>query len=150
MKFYATGRRKKAVARVWLMPGEGKITINQRDGESYLTRSTNMKIVEQPLVATGARESYDVWCTAKGGGLSGAFGGGAGSGGAEQIIGGKIGDFLTWLTVSCFVVYLALALGLRWNSSDTTGPESETAEEQVDETDADQTPAEGTTEPEAS
>ena len=74
MKFYATGRRKKAVARVWLMPGEGKITINKRDGESYLTRSTNMKIVEQPLVATGARESYDVWCTAKGGGLSGQAG----------------------------------------------------------------------------
>ena len=53
MKFYATGRRKKAVARVWLMPGEGKITINRRDGESYLSRNTNVKIVEQPLVATG-------------------------------------------------------------------------------------------------
>ena len=71
MKFYATGRRKRAVARVWLLDGEGKIEINQRDGEAYLTRLTNFKVVEQPLHATGTRDKYDVWCTAKGGGLSG-------------------------------------------------------------------------------
>ena len=71
MKFYATGRRKTAVARVWLFDGEGKIQINRRDAEEYLTRSTNMSVVEQPLVATGTRENYDVWCTTKGGGLSG-------------------------------------------------------------------------------
>ncbi len=71
MKFYATGRRKRAIARVWLMPGEGKITINRRDAEAYLTRGTNLKMVEQPLHATNTRESYDVWCTAHGGGLSG-------------------------------------------------------------------------------
>jgi small subunit ribosomal protein S9 len=71
MKFYATGRRKRAIARVWLMPGEGKITINRRDAEAYLTRGTNMKVVEQPLVATNTREEYDVWATAHGGGLSG-------------------------------------------------------------------------------
>ncbi len=70
-KFYATGRRKSAVARVWLMPGDGKITINRRDAEAYLTRGTNMKIVEQPLNTTSTRESFDVWATAKGGGLSG-------------------------------------------------------------------------------
>ena len=71
MKFYATGRRKRAIARVWLMPGEGKITINRRDAEAYLTRPTNLKVVEQPLVATNSREKYDVWATAHGGGLSG-------------------------------------------------------------------------------
>ena len=71
MKFYATGRRKTAVARVWLFDGEGKIQINKRDAEDYLTRSTNYRVVEQPLQATGTRDKYDVWATAKGGGLSG-------------------------------------------------------------------------------
>jgi len=70
MKYYATGRRKRAVARVWLFPGEGKILINRREADSYLCRPTNMKLIEQPLVATGSREKYDVWATAKGGGLS--------------------------------------------------------------------------------
>jgi small subunit ribosomal protein S9 len=74
MKYYSTGRRKSAVARVWLMPGEGKITINRRDAEQYLTRRTNLAQVEQPLVATDTRESYDIWATAKGGGLSGQAG----------------------------------------------------------------------------
>ncbi len=74
MKFYSTGRRKKAVARVWMMPGEGKITINRRDAEDYLMRSTTLKLVEQPLDATENREKYDVWCTAKGGGLTGQAG----------------------------------------------------------------------------
>ncbi|MEE9384246.1 MAG: 30S ribosomal protein S9 [Nannocystaceae bacterium] len=70
MRFYATGRRKSAVARVWLMSGSGKITINERDAEAYLCRATILKIVEQPLVTLDAREKYDVWCTARGGGLS--------------------------------------------------------------------------------
>ncbi|TPV96111.1 MAG: 30S ribosomal protein S9 [Myxococcales bacterium FL481] len=70
MKFYATGRRKTAIARVWLMSGTGKITINRRDADAYLCRATNLKIVEQPLLALDAREKYDVWCTARGGGLS--------------------------------------------------------------------------------
>mgnify|MGYP002784543386 FL=1 len=74
MKYYATGRRKSAVARVWLFPGEGKILINRREADSYLCRPTNMKLIEQPLVATGSREKYDVWATAKGGGLSGQAG----------------------------------------------------------------------------
>lgn len=74
MKYYATGRRKTSIARVWLMPGEGKIQINRRDAEGYLTRATNMKFVEQPLVATDTREQYDVWATAHGGGLSGQAG----------------------------------------------------------------------------
>ncbi len=71
MRFYATGRRKRSVARVWLTSGEGKITINRRDGEAYLARGTVFKVVEQPLQAASAREEYDVWATTKGGGLSG-------------------------------------------------------------------------------
>ncbi len=74
MKYYSTGRRKSAVARVWLMPGEGKITINRRDAEQYLTRRTNLAQVEQPLVATDTRENFDIWATTKGGGLSGQAG----------------------------------------------------------------------------
>jgi small subunit ribosomal protein S9 len=74
MKYYATGRRKTSIARVWLMPGDGKITINRREAEGYLTRPTNMKFVEQPLVETDTREQYDVWATARGGGLTGQAG----------------------------------------------------------------------------
>ena len=74
MKFYATGRRKTAVARVWLFPGEGKILINNRDADAYLARPTNMKLIEQPLNQTGVREKYDVWATCRGGGLSGQAG----------------------------------------------------------------------------
>ncbi len=70
MSYYATGRRKTSVARVWLFAGSGRITINRRDAERYVTRPTNMKIVEQPLVVTNTRDKFDVWCTAKGGGLS--------------------------------------------------------------------------------
>ena len=74
MKYYATGRRKTAVARVWMFEGDGKIIINRRTAEQYLTRNTNMKIVEQPLYATGTTDKYDVWATVKGGGLSGQAG----------------------------------------------------------------------------
>lgn len=74
MKFYATGRRKTSIARVWLFNGDGKIVINRRGAEQYLTRQTNLKIVEQPMMATGTADQYDVWCTAKGGGLSGQAG----------------------------------------------------------------------------
>ena len=74
MRFYATGRRKSAIARVWLMPGTGKMQINRRDAEEYLARGTNFKLVEQPLNLAGVRETYDVWCTARGGGLAGQAG----------------------------------------------------------------------------
>lgn len=70
MTYYATGRRKTAVARVWLFGGAGRITINRREAERYVTRPTNMKIVEQPLIVTNTRDKFDVWATAKGGGLS--------------------------------------------------------------------------------
>lgn len=74
MRYYATGRRRTAIARVWLMPGEGKMTINRRDAESYLVRRTDLRVAEQPLQVTGSQDKYDVWCTAKGGGLSGQAG----------------------------------------------------------------------------
>ncbi len=74
MRYYSTGRRKRAVARVWLLEGSGNIQINRRDAREYMRRNTNMYIVEQPLKAAGAEESYDVWCTVKGGGLSGQAG----------------------------------------------------------------------------
>jgi len=71
MRFYATGRRKTAIARVWLMNGGGKITINRRTAEGYMGRATDLRVVEQALHLTSSRDKYDVWCTAKGGGLSG-------------------------------------------------------------------------------
>ncbi len=74
MRYYATGRRKSAVARVWLFDGSGSITVNRRDVAEYLRRKTNVQIVEQPLQAVGASDKYDVWCTVRGGGLSGQAG----------------------------------------------------------------------------
>ncbi len=74
MRYYSTGRRKRAIARVWLLEGSGNIQINRRDAREYLRRNTNMYLVEQPLKAVGAEGSYDVWCTVKGGGLSGQAG----------------------------------------------------------------------------
>lgn len=74
MKFYATGRRKTAVARVWMMAGNGTLTINGHEAREYLLNDTNMRIVEQPMQYTNTREEYDVWATAKGGGISGQAG----------------------------------------------------------------------------
>ena len=71
---YATGRRKDAVARVWLKPGTGKITINGRDQEVYFARPT-LRLVINPVFGVTEREGqYDVVCTVKGGGLSGQAG----------------------------------------------------------------------------
>ncbi len=74
MRYYSTGRRKRAVARVWLLEGSGNIQVNRRDAREYMRRKTNMYILEQPLKATDSGDSYDVWCTVKGGGLSGQAG----------------------------------------------------------------------------
>src|SRR5690606_11798484 len=73
-RVYATGRRKEAVARVWLQPGEGKITINDRDLHSYFGRETSRMVVLQPLDLVGRREKVDVWVNVSGGGLSGQAG----------------------------------------------------------------------------
>ena len=68
---YATGRRKEAVARVWLMPGSGKVTINKRDIDNYFGRATSKMILRQPLQLTEQNGKYDVYANVCGGGLSG-------------------------------------------------------------------------------
>lgn len=71
---YATGRRKDAVARVWVKPGSGKITVNGRDQEIYFARPTLRLVINQPFTVTDRSGQYDVVCTVKGGGLSGQAG----------------------------------------------------------------------------
>ncbi len=71
---YATGRRKDAVARVWLKPGTGKITVNTREVEVYFARPALRMMIQQPLVAAARAGQYDVICTVAGGGLSGQAG----------------------------------------------------------------------------
>ena len=71
---YATGRRKDAVARVWLKPGSGKIVINGREQETYFARPTLRLIINQVFDVTDRRGQYDVEATVKGGGLSGQAG----------------------------------------------------------------------------
>jgi small subunit ribosomal protein S9 len=71
---YSTGRRKDAVARVWVKPGNGTVTVNNKTLDSYFARPSLQMIVRQPLEATNRLDSMDVWCTVKGGGLSGQAG----------------------------------------------------------------------------
>jgi len=71
---YATGRRKDAVARVWIKPGSGKIVINGRDQEVYFARPTLRLVINQVFGVTEREGQYDVMCTVKGGGLSGQAG----------------------------------------------------------------------------
>ena len=71
---YATGRRKDAVARVWIKPGKGTITINGRDQEAYFARPTLRLIINQPFAITDRAGQFDVVATVKGGGLSGQAG----------------------------------------------------------------------------
>ena len=71
---YATGRRKDAVARVWIKPGSGKITVNGRDQETYFARPTLRLVINQPFQVAGRDAQYDVIATVKGGGLSGQAG----------------------------------------------------------------------------
>jgi small subunit ribosomal protein S9 len=71
---YATGRRKDAVARVWLKPGNGKITVNGRDQEVYFARPTLRLVINQPFTITERVGQYDIVATVKGGGLSGQAG----------------------------------------------------------------------------
>jgi small subunit ribosomal protein S9 len=69
--FYATGRRKQAVARVWMQPGSGKILINTRDVDDYFGRATSKMILRQPLELTEMTGRYDIYVNVAGGGLSG-------------------------------------------------------------------------------
>ncbi|MEE9434590.1 MAG: 30S ribosomal protein S9 [Sphingorhabdus sp.] len=71
---YATGRRKDAVARVWLKPGKGKITVNGRDQAVYFARPSLRLVLNQPFDVTDRRDQYDIVATVKGGGLSGQAG----------------------------------------------------------------------------
>lgn len=71
---YATGRRKNAIARVWVKPGTGKITVNGRDQEVYFARPTLRLILNQTFEVAGREGQYDVVATVKGGGLSGQAG----------------------------------------------------------------------------
>ncbi|MBR0145292.1 MAG: 30S ribosomal protein S9 [Eubacterium sp.] len=73
-RFYGTGRRKSSVARVYLTPGTGKITINKKDIEEYFGLDTLKVIVRQPLAATGAEGKYDVLVNVYGGGFTGQAG----------------------------------------------------------------------------
>ena len=73
-KFYGTGRRKSSVARVYLVPGTGKITINKRDIDEYFGLETLKIIVRQPLEATNTTDKYDVLVNVKGGGFTGQAG----------------------------------------------------------------------------
>src|SRR5438105_1946945 len=68
---YATGRRKHAVARVWLQPGNGKVEINQRSLEQYFGRETSRMVFRQALELTETTGRFDVFCNVSGGGLSG-------------------------------------------------------------------------------
>ena len=68
---YATGRRKHAVARVWLQPGNGKVEINQRTLEEYFGRETSRMVFRQPLELTETTGQFDVFVNVAGGGLSG-------------------------------------------------------------------------------
>ena len=71
---YATGRRKDAVARVWIKPGSGKIVVNGRDQEVYFARPTLRLVISQAFEVADRVGGYDVVCTVKGGGLSGQAG----------------------------------------------------------------------------
>jgi small subunit ribosomal protein S9 len=71
---YATGRRKDAVARVWLKPGSGKIVVNGREQETYFARPTLRLVINQPFDIADRRDQYDVVATVTGGGLSGQAG----------------------------------------------------------------------------
>ncbi|WP_035257021.1 30S ribosomal protein S9 [Actibacterium mucosum] len=71
---YATGKRKDAVARVWIKPGSGKVTVNGKDMPAYFARPVLQMILRQPFQVAGVEDQFDVMATVKGGGLSGQAG----------------------------------------------------------------------------
>ncbi|MDD6306128.1 MAG: 30S ribosomal protein S9 [Clostridiales bacterium] len=73
-KYYGTGRRKSSVARVYLVPGTGKVTINKRDMDEYFGLETLKVVVRQPLVATETADKFDVLVNVRGGGYTGQAG----------------------------------------------------------------------------
>ena len=73
-RYYATGKRKTSIARVWLKQGEGKITINKRSIDDYLKRETAKMVIRQPLELTETLGKFDVHVNVRGGGMSGQAG----------------------------------------------------------------------------
>jgi small subunit ribosomal protein S9 len=71
---YATGKRKNAIARVWLKPGKGMITVNDKDFTKYFARPVLQMLLQQPLTAANRNTQYDIMATVLGGGLSGQAG----------------------------------------------------------------------------
>jgi small subunit ribosomal protein S9 len=71
---YATGKRKESVARVWVKPGAGRITVNGRDVQTYFARPVLRMLINQPFEVANRAQQFDVVCTVKGGGLSGQAG----------------------------------------------------------------------------
>ena len=73
-KLYATGKRKEAIAKVWIQPGEGNVIVNKKKVDEYFRRDSLEMNVKQPLILTDTATSYDVEATVTGGGLSGQSG----------------------------------------------------------------------------
>ena len=73
-KLYATGKRKEAIAKVWIQPGEGNVIVNKKKVDEYFRRDSLEMNVKQPLILTDTATSYDVVATVTGGGLSGQSG----------------------------------------------------------------------------
>jgi len=73
-QYYGTGRRKSSVARVFMRPGKGKITINQREIEEYFGRETSCMVIRQPLETVDMLNKFDLYITVAGGGISGQAG----------------------------------------------------------------------------
>ena len=71
---YATGKRKNAIARVWIKPGAGKITVNGKEFNAFFARPVLQMILQQPIIAAARKDQYDVVATVSGGGLSGQAG----------------------------------------------------------------------------
>ena len=71
---YATGKRKNAIARVWIKPGKGSITINGKEFNAFFARPVLQMILQQPIVAAARKDQYDIVATVSGGGLSGQAG----------------------------------------------------------------------------
>lgn len=71
IRTYATGRRKEASARVFMTPGTGRLTVNNREADEYFRRATLLMVVNQPFEVTETEGRYDVWATVRGGGISG-------------------------------------------------------------------------------
>ncbi|SMC18901.1 SSU ribosomal protein S9P [Desulfacinum hydrothermale DSM 13146] len=73
-RFYATGKRKSAVARVWIQPGAGRVIVNKKPLDEYMDRETSKMVVHQPLMLTGTHGKVDIFVNVHGGGISGQAG----------------------------------------------------------------------------